>query len=238
MGAAREDDLAGVIDSAAFERDGALRFERQLTAADLETLKSLADERAAERPGRRIAGDPRLTELLSPSGRVGRIAAGLTSYRARPVRAIIFDKTANANWSVAWHQDRTIPVKERLDVEGFGPWSIKDGLLHVAPPFEVLARMATLRVHLDAVESDNAPLRIAVGSHRLGRVAAGDAGTRAAGAPQQVCLAEAGDIWAYRTPILHASDRAVTTGRRRVLQVDYADFNLPEGLKWRGMEAT
>jgi hypothetical protein len=66
---------------------------------------------------------------------------------------------------VPWHQDRTIVVRERIKVDGFGPWSIKDGLLHVAPPYDMLARMVTLRVHLDAVPESNAPLLIVPGSH-------------------------------------------------------------------------
>jgi len=96
--------------------------------------------------------------------------------------------------------------------------------------------MVTLRVHLDAVDADNAPLRIALGSHRLGRIAAQDAQGRAGEMPQSLCLAESGDIWAYRTPILHASDPSSGDRRRRVLQVDYADFDLPGGLDWRGIE--
>jgi hypothetical protein len=95
----------------------------------------------------------------------------------------MFDKTLEANWAVAWHQDRTLPVAERFEIEGFGPWSTKDGLLHVAPPFEILARMITLRVHLDPVDAANAPLRAALGSHRLGRVAAKHAAARAAEHP-------------------------------------------------------
>ncbi len=46
------------------------------------------------------------------------------------------------------------------------------------------------------------------------------------------CLAEAGDIWVYSTPILHASKAAEAPGRRRVLQVDYAVGKLPGGLRW------
>lgn len=53
-------------------------------------------------------------------------------------------------------------------------------------------------------------------------------------AEQRLCLAEPGDIWAYRTPILHASDRAAGGPRRRVLQIDYA---VPAGLEWRGLKA-
>lgn len=147
----------------------------------------------------------------------------------------MFDKTAEANWVVAWHQDRTIAVRGRVEVEGFGPWSSKDNILHVAPPFNVLARMVTVRVHLDPVDEMNAPLRIALGSHLRGRVSAADAEAVASTGSQSVCLADVGDIWAYRTPILHASDRALRAGRRRVLQVDYADFDLPGGLIWKGL---
>ena len=39
-------------------------------------------------------------------------------------------------------------VKKRIAADGFGQWTIKSGL---EPPFEILKRMVTLRVHLDAV---------------------------------------------------------------------------------------
>ena len=221
------------MDRAAFERDGAWRFERRLAPDQIDALRTLADERIGDRPGTRLDGEVRLAALLATSGPVGAVAMLLTSPSARPVRAVLFDKTVDANWTVAWHQDRTIPVGARLDVEGFGPWTVKDGVPHVAPPYEILARMVTLRVHLDAVDDANAPLRIAGGSHAVGRIEAAQAASVAASGEQRVCLAEAGDIWAYRTPILHTSDRASAPRRRRVLQVDYADFDLPGGLEWR-----
>jgi hypothetical protein len=76
---------------------------------------------------------------------MGRIADGLIGPDAYPVRALLFDKTAANNWSLGWHQDRTIIVRERIETPGYGPWSIKSGLQHVAPPFHVLAGMTTLR---------------------------------------------------------------------------------------------
>jgi hypothetical protein len=42
-----------------------------------------------------------------------------------PVRGILFDKIPDANWKVPWHQDVTIAVRERVEVDGFGPWSMK-----------------------------------------------------------------------------------------------------------------
>ncbi len=165
------------------------------------------------------------------------IAATLIGAGAHPVRAVLFDKTGHNNWAVAWHQDRTIVVTERHDAPDFGPWSVKQGALHVAPPIAVLERMATFRIHLDPCDASNAPLKAARGSHRLGFVAARDARARAVEHEQITCLAAPGDVWAYSTPILHASERASRPTRRRVLQVDYAVEQLPNGLAWRGVVA-
>src|SRR6476620_8795540 len=66
-----------------------------------------------------------------------------------PVRAIFFDKTADKNWLVPWHQDLNIAVAEKHEIPGWGPWSVKEGLPHVRPPAECLADMLTVRLHLD-----------------------------------------------------------------------------------------
>jgi len=215
------------LDLEAFRRDGALRIAGLFDAARLGPLGVF--EIAG--PGVRLQ-DPRLAELIAPATAT---ASELLGAQAFPVRAVLFDKTAEANWAVAWHQDRTIPVRARVDAEGFGPWSRKDGILHVAPPVVVLERMATLRIHIDPVGADNAPLVAALGSHRIGVISAGEAAGAAGRYPQVTCLAEAGDVWAYSTPILHASDRAVAPTRRRVLQIDYATEDLPHGLEWSGV---
>lgn len=220
-----------------FRRDGTVRFPAVLPPADLEDLRILADTLVGARPGARLSDASGLEERLAATGIVGALAAELTSPETRPVRAVMFDKSPAANWAVGWHQDRVIPVRKRRDVEGFGPWTTKDGLTHVAPPFDLLARMVTLRIHLDDVDSTNAPLRIALGSHRLGSVKADEVTVSALKLRTEICLAQAGDVWAYSTPILHASDRAEPARRRRVLQVDYADFELPGGLAWLGLNA-
>ena len=116
-----------------------------------------------------------------------------------------------------------------------GPWTNKRGMQHVAPPFGLLARMITLRVHLDDVPAENSPLLISFGSHAKGRVPVDGYPEVVDGCGQFSCLAEAGDIWAYATPILHASEAATVQGRRRVLQVDYSADLLPGGLEWLGI---
>jgi ectoine hydroxylase-related dioxygenase (phytanoyl-CoA dioxygenase family) len=147
----------------------------------------------------------------------------------------LFNKSTEANWSLAWHQDRTICVKEKREAPGFGPWTVKSGMVHVAPPFRLLARMVTLRAHLDDVPATNAPLLVAPSSHTYGRIAVSDVEEVVRRCGTATCIANAGDVWLYATLILHASEAASAPASRRVLQVDYAAEELPYGLEWLGV---
>jgi len=187
------------------------------------------------RAGVRLQGLPGLTRLLGVGMPVGKVAATALGPDCFPVRALLFDKTEATNWALGWHQDRTIVVRERREAPGFGPWTIKSGLQHVAPPVDVLARMVTLRVHLDPVPESNAPLQVALGSHRLGMVSEAVVDDVVARSDILTCLAERGDVWLYRTLVLHASAAASCPARRRVLQVDYAAAPLPNGLEYLGV---
>ncbi|MEN2788267.1 phytanoyl-CoA dioxygenase family protein [Sphingomonas oligophenolica] len=217
-----------------FERDGAQLFASAANAV-LPRIEAALGALAPDRAGSRLHGISALPALVGTGTRICAIAAEALGRPSRPVRAILFDKTAATNWSLGWHQDRTIVVAERRDVDGFGPWTIKAGLLHVAPPFDLLTRMVTLRLHLDPVGADNAPLMIAPGSHRFGRVAEPLIDGIVAACGVATCHAERGDVWLYATPILHASNAALAPSRRRVLQIDYAAEALPGGLEWLGI---
>lgn len=217
-----------------FETEGA-QLHSKAAASLLPVLASVLDGLPSDRPGFRLHGSAALSEVLGPDSPVGRIATGVIGSGAKPVRALFLDKNEAANWSLGWHQDRTIAVRERVEVPGFRPWTVKQGILHVQPPFEIIAAMATLRVHLDAVPGDNGPLLIALGSHRFGRIAESEIEDVVSRCETMACEAEAGDVWLYATPILHASDAAKSPNRRRVLQVDYAAIDLPDGLEWLGI---
>jgi len=218
----------------AFARDGAQRFDGA-AAIVLEQIAAVLACAPTGRAGVRIFGVEALRRFLEPEGVIGAVAVGALGPSCRAVRAILFDKTAATNWSLGWHQDRTIAVAARVDVEGFGPWTIKDGVHHVAPPFDCLSKMVTLRVHLDDVPATHAPLLVAPGSHRLGRVPVDRIENAVRTCGIYACLAQAGDIWLYATPILHASEATVLPTSRRVLQIDYAAYALPGGLEWLGV---
>jgi ectoine hydroxylase-related dioxygenase (phytanoyl-CoA dioxygenase family) len=148
------------------------------------------------------------------------------------VRAIYFDKTPENNWPVAWHQDVAVPIKHKIAVAGFGPWTIKTGILHALAPAWVLEKMLTIRLHLDETTLANGALRVIPGSHRQGRLSPEEIRTQAAQSPAIACEVAAGDILAMRPLLLHASSPALHPSHRRVLHLEFASHQLPEGLEW------
>jgi ectoine hydroxylase-related dioxygenase (phytanoyl-CoA dioxygenase family) len=147
------------------------------------------------------------------------------------VRAILFDKTGPANWTVPWHQDRSIAVRKRTDSPGFGPWSTKAGVVHVQPPMQILQQMLTLSLHLDACWEDNGPLRVVDGSHErlLNRMEIDGAVARG---PITSCTASAGGLLLMRPLLLHASSPARNPSHRRVIHLEFGPAALPGGVAW------
>jgi len=211
------------------------QFLRALAKPMLGQLAAIAARLPEGRPGTRISSDGATAELLDPNELIGGAIGILAGDRKRPVRAVLFDKSDRANWSLGWHQDRTIAVRHRHEIPGFGPWTVKQGIAHVEPPFVIIERMITVRIHLDSVDADNAPLMVALGSHRLGRIAEYRLAPLVASCVIGTCLAEPGDVWVYATPIVHASNAAAPGRNRRVLQVDFSSDGLPDGLDWLGV---
>jgi phytanoyl-CoA dioxygenase PhyH len=215
--------------------DGAEHFHSVLAAHELNWLAQICEHAGQKAPGCRISGDDKLRELLNPRGTFSRLAVATLGIAARPVRCVLFDKSTDRNWALGWHQDRTIAVREKFDVLGFGPWTRKSGIVHVEPPFHYIAGMITLRAFLDPCEPDNGPLLVAPGSHALGKVAEGDIPGVVGECGQVACLASPGDVWICATSILHASEASRRAMRRRLLMVDYSAAELPEPLQWAGI---
>jgi hypothetical protein len=211
-----------------------------LSPAQIEGLHgSLGDAPGAGRRGMLanpavavLSNSDQLLTLVGPYLLASSLPPQFTPAPPRPVRAIYFDKSPSANWLVAWHQDLTISVAERREAPGFGPWSVKDDVLQVQPPVELLEHMLTVRLHLDDADESNGALRVIPGSHRRGRLNAEQIETLRATIPETLCRAAAGDALLMRPLLLHASSRATGPTRRRVVHIEYAACELPGNLSW------
>ena len=183
--------------------------------------------------GHRLSEAARFASIVEP---LHELVQGLIGPKARAVRAIAFDKTgdveARRNWSLGWHQDRTICVQDHHEMPGYERWTRKHGITHVEPPFCVIETMLTARFHLDRVDHSNAPLKIAAGSHQHGLIAESEIDALVERSSIYACLAERSDVWLYATPILHASEASLSSASRRVLQVDFHGSDLPAPLAW------
>jgi hypothetical protein len=169
---------------------------------------------------------------LAQSAALRSLVAPVLGPQARVTRGILFDKKDGANWGVLWHQDLSLAVAERIDLLGWGPWSLKDGVKHVQPPVAVLERMLTLRVHIDACADDNGPLKVVRGSHRMGRLGAREITVLRERSGSHSCAATAGSVLMMRPLLVHSSTPAERPARRRVIHLEYVDPSaLPDRIR-------
>jgi hypothetical protein len=205
----------------------------------LDTLTDAVESVRSEMEGNTVAAGIRYLLRSCPevinvarSAEMTAIAAAVIGAGARPVRAIFFDKSPVSNWYVTWHQDLTIAVKEKVELQGFGPWSVKDAIPHVQPPVEVLCEMVSLRLHLDLCSQRNGAIKFIPGSHKAGVLGNEQVAEWRNKQIAVVCPAERGDVICMRPLILHSSSRSIEPVHRRVLHLEYAARQLPNGLEW------
>ena len=150
------------------------------------------------------------------------IARGVLGLGAIPFRATFFDKSPNSNWLVAWHQDTALPLTEKREIPGWGPWSIKDGVIYAHAPAAALEQVLVLRIHLDDSIEINGPLRVIPHTHYSGVLTDSQIQKGASDSPGVVCVVPAGGVIAMRPLIIHASSKSESDFPRRVLHIEYA----------------
>ena len=218
-----------------FEQDGVEIRKAVLSGEIIEFVKSDIDLESAKLRKYGVRNlEKRFDSIftLASSANLLSIAGRLLEARASLVRALFFDKTAGKNWFVTWHQDKTVTLNRQMDVEGWGPWSFKDGVHHVQPPLPVLNKMIALRLHIDPADEENGCLKVIPGSHEYGVLKQSEIEaivTRSTAVP---CVVEAGDAVIMRPHILHSSSKAKRPIHRRVVHLEYSSYELPDGISW------
>lgn len=211
-----------------------------LTAAEITRFIGITDRLFSE-AGEGTRGTYAVRNLLQRSGETRDFASSkeirglvepILGKQAFPARALLFDKTPQANWKVTWHQDLAITVRTKIEQPGFSGWSQKAGLFHVQPPQEILEQMLTVRVHLDDCPASNGALRVIPGSHSKGRLNSSEIQAHTGTGRAVHCNVGPGGALLMRPLLLHSSSASVSPAHRRVIHIEFAACQLPGGLEW------
>ena len=216
------------IDTNGFET-----FERLIPEDKLAPVRGLlADEKLPRsRAGIRHAMRHPTVAIFASSPELLQIAQAALGGDAFPFRATIFHKAQASNWLVVWHQDTALPLREKREATGWGPWSVKEGLIYAHAPARVLEKVVALRVHLDNSLPENGPLRVVPGSHKYGVLDEEQIHRLVAESTSVECLAGSGAVLAMKPLIVHSSSKSISTTPRRVLHIEYTDsMEIGDGL--------
>jgi ectoine hydroxylase-related dioxygenase (phytanoyl-CoA dioxygenase family) len=168
-----------------------------------------------------LGGDSRLVALASTALDEPSVA----------YRATLFDKSPEANWLVVWHQDTALPRREKREAPGWGPWSVKEGIVYAHAPTEALRQVVALRIHLDDSTSENGPLRILPGTHEQGVLTDDEIHAFSQKISPVECVSARGGVVAMRPLAIHASSKSACDRPRRVLHIEYTTSSAFEDLQ-------
>jgi ectoine hydroxylase-related dioxygenase (phytanoyl-CoA dioxygenase family) len=94
---------------------------------------------------------------------------------------------------------------------------------------EVLEKIAIVRLHLDDCDENNGALKVIPRSHLVGKI---DVVEVCLKQEAVVCEVPKGGALLMRPLLLHSSSPATKPSHRRVIHIEYATDELPNGLKW------
>ena len=146
------------------------------------------------------------------------------------VKSIYFDKPEKSNWFVSYHQDLTISVNEKKEVESFTNWTKKHNQFAVQPDTKILENIFTIRIHLDDTSSENGALKVLNKSHlkSVFRIDKIDFATE----QEVVCDVNSGGIMIMKPLLFHGSNKTTNDKNRRVIHIEFSNKILPERIQW------
>src|SRR5690349_6654711 len=168
---------------------------------------------------------------LARDSRLVALAQEVLGSGAMPFRATLFDKSPSSNWLVVWHQDTALPLRSKLTVAGWGPWSTKEGVIYAHAPAHALSRVLALRLQLDDCTAENGPLRCLPSTHTLGVLSDNEIEGFVQRVHPSEFLVPAGSVMGMRPLVIHASSKSRSELPRRVLHFEYSAADGFDGLE-------
>jgi len=146
------------------------------------------------------------------------------------VKSIYFDKPEQSNWFVSYHQDLTISVDKKVELEGYGMWTIKQNQFAVQPPLDILKNIYTIRIHLDDTDEYNGALKVIPGSHLKAIYRSEDIDWSIES--EVSCNVPRGGIMIMKPLLMHSSSRTTSNHKRRVIHIEFCNQELHPDLEW------
>lgn len=95
-----------------------------------------------------------------------------------------------------------------------------------------MSQMVTLRIHLDDADGHNGCLKVIPGSHQWGFLDQKQIRQINNEHSSRSCVVKAGETIMMRPLLLHASNKAVVPNHRRVVHIEFSQYQLPFGIYW------
>ncbi len=172
---------------------------------------------------------PNLKPLLFTAG-FKKLMKTLSSSNYFLTKALYFNKPPSSNWFVAYHQDLSISVNEKVEHKNYSNWTFKKGQYGVQPPLEILQNTITLRIHLDDTNEDNGALHVIPKSHLNGIIRVNSTNLNLD--KQITCSVKRGGVMLMKPLTLHSSNRTTNGKQRRVIHLEFNSVELESPLKW------
>jgi ectoine hydroxylase-related dioxygenase (phytanoyl-CoA dioxygenase family) len=193
---------------------------------ELDTLNLIETLGGADLPRsragiRHVMNQPPVSRITQSEEVLGLVKT-ILGKEAIPFRATLFDKSPTSNWLVMWHQDTALPLLEKKEADGWGPWSVKDGVIYAHAPASALEQVLAVRIHLDDSNLNNGPLRVLPGTHKTGVLTDEELQRLPAGIRAVDCTVPKGGVVLMRPLVVHASSKSTSAEPRRVIHIEYA----------------
>jgi len=142
-----------------------------------------------------------------------------------------YHQIPTANWFTTLHQNITIPVKEKLNVEGYSGWSKKEGIDNVMAPVELLKNCFSVFIYLFDTDAANGALQVLPGSHKqILNIQVRNQIIE--NLYPQVKSVKAGGVHIVKPLLLMAFSKVLTMQPIHLIQLNFSSVNLPGGLQW------
>jgi hypothetical protein len=145
-------------------------------------------------------------------------------------KAIFFNKPRKSNWFVNYHQDLSISTKRKQEEIGFSQWTLKDGLIGVIPPNEILENTFTFRIHLDVTDHTNGALQVIPKTHTKGIIRIDESFKKEEFEDAELCQVDKGGVMVMKPLLLHSSRKSTSDFDRRVIHLEFCNKEIP--MEW------